>query len=480
MKFHVFHLNRVRTLLLVLAAVLLLAGCYPDRWTGNYDDIPELGLETAVRKTSHNSSEAGKLQLEILKKVAEESAPPYTINGGDKLEVMVYSHPDLSVKTVVTPDGFLGLVLVGQIKVKGLTLAEASAKIEKALSRFIRNPRVGLSPYEIVSETATIAGTVHKPGIYPITDGMRLADLFAKAGGAASRYYDGQTVSAVDYAPPKLSGVSVFRCSASGAASSEGTYLSVRATGGCTAIGAWNSVSLKLRTRSSGGAWSGYTALTNGTAAILSGFAAESSHTVEITATDTVGNTAVVTRTVPSRRWAMKFRPKGLGAAFGKSAESDNVFEVTPEWKTKLGLVEIESPNYILRKLPVLTAGLNYWLHRVQDADGAYRGGLSVYRSTSYGEGLWINHARTIGGTQYSNRFALYIDDAGAPAVTFDSAATKAAWQKALDTRYFPGDTVSFPSSGDAVYCRFAGDVAFSRHKRPAVSFGIGRCRVSF
>lgn len=200
MKLHTFHLNRVRMLLFALAAMLLSAGCYPDRWTGHYDDIPELGLGgVRAERASRRTPELMKKQEEILKKVAADPMPPYTINGGDKIEVVVYSHPDLSVKTVVTPDGYLGLVLVGQVKVKGLTLGEASAKIEKALSRFIRNPRVGLSPYEIGSETATITGAVHKAGIYPITDGMRLADLFAKAGGGASRYYDGQTVSAVDY-----------------------------------------------------------------------------------------------------------------------------------------------------------------------------------------------------------------------------------------------------------------------------------------
>ena len=201
MRSHIFDSDRIRMSFLALAAAFVLTGCYSDRWTGNYDDIPELGIADAAasKAASQESPEALKKREEILKKIAAEPLPPYTINGGDKIEIVVYSHPDLSVKTVVTPDGYLGMVLVGQIKVKGLTLAEASAKIEKSLSRYIRNPRVGLSPYEIASETATLTGAVHKPGIYPITDGMYLADLFAKAGAGASRYYDGQTVSAVDY-----------------------------------------------------------------------------------------------------------------------------------------------------------------------------------------------------------------------------------------------------------------------------------------
>ncbi len=201
MKKHIFDLNRVRTLLLALAAVLVLTGCYSDRWTGNYDDIPELGLDeaSADKATAQESPDVLKAREDLLRKIAAEPMPAYTINGGDKLEVMVYSHPDLTTKTVVTPDGNLGLVLIGQVKVKGLTLAEASAKIEKVLSRYIRNPRVGLMPLEIASETATVAGAIQKAGIYPITDGMRLADIFARAGGGASRYYDGQTVSVVDY-----------------------------------------------------------------------------------------------------------------------------------------------------------------------------------------------------------------------------------------------------------------------------------------
>ena len=50
-----------------------------------------------------------------------------------------------------------------------------------------------------MSETVTISGAVTHPGIYPISKGMRLSDLFAKAGGAASRHYEGLSLSAADF-----------------------------------------------------------------------------------------------------------------------------------------------------------------------------------------------------------------------------------------------------------------------------------------
>ena len=192
--------RRLALPVLFLPAVLLLSGCY-DRWTGNYDKVQELTPEnSAVVETSEVSDAEHHAQLELLQKIANTPEAIYTINAGDKLDIKVYNHNDLTSSVIVTPDGYIGLVLVGQLKVSELTLQQATEKIEKALSKYVRNPKVGVSPALIVSETATISGAVSKPGIYTIANGMRLADLFAKAGGASSRYYDGQTLEAADYA----------------------------------------------------------------------------------------------------------------------------------------------------------------------------------------------------------------------------------------------------------------------------------------
>ena len=193
--------SRFLLLFLMLSAALLFSGgCY-DRFTGNYDNIPELSeseLEASpfIEEGAESNEEERLRQLEALELESEEV---YTINSGDNVSITVYNHDDLAVKTTVTPDGYIGMVFVGQVKVAGLTLEQAAQLIEEKLSKYIRNPKVGVSPYEIRSETVTIAGAVTKPGMYDISNGMRLADLFAKAGGAATRFYDGLTLDATDF-----------------------------------------------------------------------------------------------------------------------------------------------------------------------------------------------------------------------------------------------------------------------------------------
>lgn len=182
------------------AAVLLLTGCYFDRLTGRYDEIPELEMtRSALLEKTEIAEAAEEDKLKLLNALENVPEDAYTINSGDSIAITVYSHPDLETKTIVTPDGYIGMMFIGQVKVSGLTLEQAAQLIEKKLAKYIRNPKVGIAPFEIHSETVTIAGAVAKPGMYTISNGMRLADLFAKAGGAATRLFDGQVLDATDF-----------------------------------------------------------------------------------------------------------------------------------------------------------------------------------------------------------------------------------------------------------------------------------------
>lgn len=191
-------LNLARNALSSLAAVLLSSGCY-NRYTSNFNEYPTLEESHSAIVDHRGMSEADlAAQLAELKRIDATPMDEYRINAGDNIAIVVYNHPDLSITTVVTPDGYIGLVFAGQLKVAGLTLKEAADTITKSLQDYIKNPAVGVSPVKINSQTASIAGAVKQPGMYNISNDMRLTDLFAQAGGAAARYYDGQTLDAAD------------------------------------------------------------------------------------------------------------------------------------------------------------------------------------------------------------------------------------------------------------------------------------------
>lgn len=315
----------------------------------------------------------------------------------------------------------------------------------------------------VTSESTTLNATIYTPvlanaGTVPIV--RKVTD---SRGRTRSYTYN---ITVLDYAKPKLTGVSVFRCDGSGSADPDGTYISVRANGSCSTIGAWNTVELSARYKAAGGSWVNAGTIANNTVVKLGGGAlsADKSYTVEITATDSLyrnspgdtGCRAVVTKTVPSRKWAMKFRPRGNGVAFGKAAETDSVFEVAPGWTVKLGA----GGSYagpLTRTLTSLSEGNTYAIARWQDPDGDLRGGLYAYRSAVYGDALRLYHTKNVGGSDITHGLALYIGDGGAPSVVLGYPG---AWRDALNVaaKYSPGDTVSFPSSGNSYYQRFHGD----------------------
>lgn len=187
------------TVLRAACAAALLAGCYAERLTGKLEAFPEL-VDAATAAVAESGLTEEQLRARDQALVALNNAPqkPYTINAGDEVYLTVYNHADLSRRTVVTPDGKIGIVFLGEVKVAGLTLAEAARKIEKGLADYINAPSVGLAPVSVSSETVTIAGAAARPGTYVISTGMKLSDLYAKAGGSSVRRFGDQDLDAAD------------------------------------------------------------------------------------------------------------------------------------------------------------------------------------------------------------------------------------------------------------------------------------------
>lgn len=118
---------------------------------------------------------------------AQEEEEPYRLVPGDVINIVVLNDQSLSGEQVVGPDGFIRHPLVGAIKAAGLTLDELTERLQQALSRFIRRPRVTvtLKQFPVSVRRVYILGEVKNPGAYQIPPGVTptIFDAVALAGG---------------------------------------------------------------------------------------------------------------------------------------------------------------------------------------------------------------------------------------------------------------------------------------------------------
>lgn len=192
----------MRTTLFALLGVAL-AGCYFDRLTGNFSEIPELSGENetdAILAETGRDAESLARNEERLRELERVKEPAYKMNAGDRIDIRVYDHPDLCVTTSVGPDGMIGMAFMGQVQLSGKSIAEAADSIRAGLAPYVKNPVVSITILEVHGETATIAGACAKPGVYGISNTTRLADLYAMAGASGNRFFNGVNVDVADLA----------------------------------------------------------------------------------------------------------------------------------------------------------------------------------------------------------------------------------------------------------------------------------------
>lgn len=117
----------------------------------------------------------------------------YKIGALDTLNIVVWRNPELSSTVTVRPDGRISLPLVEDLQAADRNPADLSRDIEKALSKFIRDPvvTVVVSGFQgASSEQIRIVGEASKPQAVPYRQNMTVLDVMIQAGGLTD-YADG-------------------------------------------------------------------------------------------------------------------------------------------------------------------------------------------------------------------------------------------------------------------------------------------------
>jgi polysaccharide export outer membrane protein len=148
-------------------------------------------VNQAALRASVSSARDRQLALETLARLPEQ-AVDYQIGANDVLEIGVFqwelSEETKTLAVRVSQEGVISLPLVGDLDVKGKTVRQVRATIEKTLKDgdFIKTPRVSVVVKEFRSKRIAVVGAVKDPGVYTIRENVtRLLDIVSLAGGIA-------------------------------------------------------------------------------------------------------------------------------------------------------------------------------------------------------------------------------------------------------------------------------------------------------
>jgi polysaccharide biosynthesis/export protein len=127
----------------------------------------------------------------------EAPAPAASTNAGsvdsarlltpnDGISITVYQEDELNTKTIIDKNGKVMLPLLGQIKLSGLSIEQATALIQQLYNKdYLVNPQVNLIVEHFAERRFAVLGQVQRPGSFefPQNETVNLLEAIAISGG---------------------------------------------------------------------------------------------------------------------------------------------------------------------------------------------------------------------------------------------------------------------------------------------------------
>ncbi len=112
----------------------------------------------------------------------------YKLSVDDQIAVEVFGEDDLRTAARVNSEGAVSLPLLGSVKLAGLTLNQAAARLTELYGRdYLVNPKINVMLISYAKRRFTVLGQVSRPGSYEMPEGspsgIDLLEAIAIAGG---------------------------------------------------------------------------------------------------------------------------------------------------------------------------------------------------------------------------------------------------------------------------------------------------------
>jgi polysaccharide export outer membrane protein len=110
----------------------------------------------------------------------------YLLQPSDVLEIHYRYSPEFDQTVTVQPDGFVSLQLVGDLKLRNLTVDQAKASILEKVSLRLKDPEITVVLKEFEKPYFIVGGEVNTPGRFEMRGSMTALEAIAMAGGFKS------------------------------------------------------------------------------------------------------------------------------------------------------------------------------------------------------------------------------------------------------------------------------------------------------
>ncbi|MGA2400179.1 MAG: polysaccharide biosynthesis/export family protein [Syntrophobacteraceae bacterium] len=189
--------------LLFVSLLVFISGCAGSQWdqrmvegsTGPVTEIragryPATPVAQVVNAPDPQARQA-QLQERLLKMSAAlpmKSFQDYTVGPEDALQVTFLDSDKLSALARVNGQGEIRMLLVGNVKVAGLTPTGIAQKLT-GLYRdegYLTNPQIMVTVQEYRNQRVAVSGAVNKPDYYPLIGPRTLMEVLGMAGGLST------------------------------------------------------------------------------------------------------------------------------------------------------------------------------------------------------------------------------------------------------------------------------------------------------
>jgi len=182
----------------VIIIMMLAISCVPVEKVSYFNDIDEIDEPTVNPRTQKVIMPFDRLYIKV---ISIDMPTNLIFNSTEEMRTGGYGTSSGLLGYLVDEKGNVNFPFVGNINVLSLTTAQASEKIQKALSDYVSNTSVTV---KFVDNQITVMGEVNRQGVYPfIQDKLNIYEAIS-LGGGITRYGNRMSVIVIRHIDGKI------------------------------------------------------------------------------------------------------------------------------------------------------------------------------------------------------------------------------------------------------------------------------------